>query len=231
MTCKQNKLILYGDSSYAEMIAHYFNTDSSYEVVAFCVDRDYQTRRSIGSLPVIPLEEIETQYAPEDHHIFAAIGYKRVRTHKALYQKITTLNYPVASYISTQAIVDSSADIGQNCLILPGAIIEPEVHIEENCFINSGAILCHHARLGAHCIIAAGSLVGGYTTIGPCSLIGFRATVAELLKVEEETLVGAMSLLLCDTQKHTMYTGIPAEPRRTHSDTGIELLTPAEKGR
>jgi len=225
MNHKKKNLIIYGDSSYAEMIAGYFQTDSEYQVVAFCVDSDYKTREEIGGLPVVALEDIKNHYAPKDHHIFAAIGYKSVRTHKLLFEKIAGLSFPVASYISSKAIVDPSCKIGINCLILPGVILEPNTIIEENCFINSGAIVCHHTLIEAHSILAAGSLIGGHTTIGESSLIGFNATVAELLHVDSETLLGAGSLLLQNTDKHTMYVGTPAKAIRKHIDTGIVLLS------
>ena len=221
----KKNLIIYGDSSYAEMIAHYFQTDSEYQVVAFCVDRDYKTREKIGDLPVVILEDIENYYSPKEHHIFAAIGYKSVRTHKSLFEKIAGLSFPVASYISSKAIVDLSSKIGMNCLILPGVILEPNTIIEENCFINSGAIVCHNSLIKAHSILASGSLIGGYTTIGESSLIGFNATVAELLHVGTETLLGAGSLLLQNTEDHTMYVGTPAKAVRKHIDTGIVLLS------
>ena len=219
----KKNLIIYGDSSYAEMIAHYFQTDSEYQVVAFCVDREYKTREKIGDLPVVALEDIENYYSPKEHHIFAAIGYKSVRTHKSLFEKIASLSFPVASYISSKAIVDSSSKIGINCLILPGVILEPNTIIEENCFINSAAIVCHDTRIKAHSILAAGSVIGGHTTIGESSLIGFNATVAELLTLGNETLLGASSLLLTNTEPHTMYVGSPANAIRKHIDTGIVL--------
>jgi len=220
---KKEKLIIYGDSSYSEMIAHYFQTDSEYQVVAFCVDKAYRTRGEIDGLPVVDLENIEDHFPSEDHYVFAAIGYKSVRRHKSLFEKIAKLSFPVARYISSQAIVDSSCKIGANCLILPGCILEPDTIIEENCFINSGAIVCHHALIKAHTILAAGSVIGGHTTIGESSLIGFNATVAELLQVGSETLLGAGSLLLQNTQNHTMYIGSPAKAIRKHIDTGIVL--------
>jgi len=224
MHSKKKNLIIYGDSRYAEMIAHYFQTDSEYQVVAFCVDKDYKTREEINGLPVIALEDIKDHFSTEDHHIFAAIGYKSVRTHKLLFEKIANLSFPVASYISSKAIVDISCKIGINCLILPGVILEPDTIIEENCFINSGATVCHHAIIKAHSILAAKSLVGGYSIIGESSLIGFHATVTELLEVATETLLGAGSTLLQNTHKHTLYLGSPAKPIREHSDTGIILV-------
>lgn len=225
MKQKKKNLIIYGDSSYAEMIAHYFMTDSVYQVVAFCVDKEYKTREEIDALPVIAREDIEDYFSSANHYIFAAIGYKSVRTHKVLFEKIAQLSFPVASYISSKAIIDASCKIGINCLILPGVILEPDTIIEENCFINSGAIVCHHTCIKAHTILAAGSLIGGHTTIGKSSLIGFNATVAELLQVADETLLGAGSLLLQNTEKHTMYVGTPAKAVRKHTDTGIVLLS------
>ena len=224
MTDKNKKLIIYGDSSFAQMIAHYFQSDSDYEVVAYCVDSAYKTKDDIDGLPVVALEELESHFSSENHSIFAAIGYKSVRTHKVLFEKIAALSFPIASYISTQAMIDSTCKIDVNCLILPGVILEPDTTIEANCYINSGAIVCHHSRIKAHSILAAGSLVGGYTTVGESSLIGFKATIAELLELADETLLGAGSLLLENTQAHTMYVGTPAKEVRTHKDKGILIV-------
>ena len=220
----KKKLIIYGDSSFSQMLAHYFQTDSHYRVVAFCVDKAFRTQEEINGLPVVNLENIENIYSPETHSIFSAIGYKSVRTHKILFEKISQLSYPIATYISNHAMVDSTCNIDVNCLILPGVILEPHTIVDANCYINSGAIVCHHSYIKAHSILAAGSLVGGYTTIGESSLIGFKATVAELLEVGDETLLGAGSLLLDNTQSHTMYVGTPAKAVRTHKEKGIIIV-------
>jgi len=228
MKQKKEKLIIYGDSKYAQMLGNYFQKDSIYEVVAFCVDRDYRTRDEIDGKKVIDLEDIEKHFS-KDYYIFSAIGYNSVRTHKVLFEKIASLNFPIASYISSKALIDSSSKIGRNCLILPGVIIEPNVVIEENCFINSGAIISHDAKIKAHSILAAGSIIGGYATIGEASLIGFNATVTELVEVADETLLGAGSVLLENSKKATTYVGTPARAIREHSDTGVILAPQKNK--
>lgn len=221
---KSRKLIIYGDSEYAQMIAHYFQSDSLYDVVAFCVDRAYLSKERIGKIPVFALEDIKAAFSPGEYSLFAAIGYASVRRHKELYRRVAQLGYPMASYISSKAMVDSSAKIGENCLISAGVIVEPFSSIEANTFINSGAIVSHHSRIGAHSILAAGSLIGGYSSVGESSLIGFQATVAELLELGEETLLGAGSLLLEDSEAFTMYLGTPAKPVKCHREKGIEII-------
>jgi len=224
MHTEKKDLIIYGDSDFAEMIAHYFNTDSAYRVVAFCVDEAYRSKEEINGLPVIALERIAEHFSQENTSVFAAIGYKSVRTHENLYKKLKAHGFPVATYISSKAHVDSSSCVGENCLVLPGVVIEPGCTVEENTFVNSGVVICHHTRIGAHSILAAGSVIGGHTTIGESSLIGFNATVAELLVLEKETLLGAGSLLLENTQAHTMYVGTPAKAVKEHQKSGIIIV-------
>jgi len=136
-------LILYGDSNFAELVKYYFESDSEYKVVAFCVDRQYKTKDEFCGLPVVAFEDLESLYSTQTHHLFAAIGYKSMRVRQALFEKASATDYPLASYISSKAIVDGSNKVGQNCMILPAAILEPFASIESNCFINTGAVVCH----------------------------------------------------------------------------------------
>jgi sugar O-acyltransferase (sialic acid O-acetyltransferase NeuD family) len=217
-------LILYGDSNYAELVKYYFESDSKYKVVAFCVDSAYKTKDRLCGLPVVPFEEIEDLYSPTTHHLFAAIGYKSMRTRQALYEKANKTAFTLASYISTQAIVDKSNKIGQNCMILPGAILEPFASIDSNCFINTGSTICHHSQVKSHCFFAARSMIGGYCEVGENSFLGFNSTVIQQRVLANETLVATNSLIMQDTQKSTMYAGSPARAIRSHSDRGIEIV-------
>ena len=61
---KKRKLLLVGDSAFAEIAFEYFQHDSAYEVVAFCVERQYLKRESLFDRPVVALEDMEKRYAP-----------------------------------------------------------------------------------------------------------------------------------------------------------------------
>ncbi|NYC52753.1 FlaA1/EpsC-like NDP-sugar epimerase [Clostridium beijerinckii] len=56
---KNKKLIIIGDSAFAQIAYEYFTYDSDYEVVAFSVEKDYLKDEEMLGLPVIPLEDIE----------------------------------------------------------------------------------------------------------------------------------------------------------------------------
>ena len=75
-----SKVILFGDGKIAEEIYYYFTYDSPYEVVAFCIDRDYQTKDALFDLPVVPFEDVANTYPPGEFKMFVALGYQQLNT-------------------------------------------------------------------------------------------------------------------------------------------------------
>ncbi len=59
-----HKLVLIGDSAFAEIAYEYFTWDSPYEVVAFAVEREFRKRDEFQGLPVIDFEELPKIYSP-----------------------------------------------------------------------------------------------------------------------------------------------------------------------
>ena len=55
---KTKKLVLVGDSAFAEVAYEYFTHDSEYEVVAFSVEREYLRREELFAVPVVPFEDL-----------------------------------------------------------------------------------------------------------------------------------------------------------------------------
>ena len=56
---KTRKIVLLGDSAFAEVAYEYFTHDSEYEVAGFSVEREFLRRDQLFGLPVVPFEELE----------------------------------------------------------------------------------------------------------------------------------------------------------------------------
>ena len=100
----KEKLIIVGDSAFAQIAYEYFTYDSPYEVVAFSVEKEFLKRKELFGLPIVPFEELEKLYDPEKHKIFVALTYtqlNRVRTR--LYKEAKRKGYSVVSYVSSKA--------------------------------------------------------------------------------------------------------------------------------
>lgn len=100
------KLVLLGDSAFAEVAYKYFTHDSDFSVVAFAVERPFHRRCELLGLPVVAFEDLEQRFAPEEHWFFAALVYTQGNALRArLYEAAKAKGYRLASYVSSRAFV------------------------------------------------------------------------------------------------------------------------------
>lgn len=217
------KLVIYGNSDFAELISYYFLSDSDYEIAGYCVDRVFINDSTFLDKPLIAFEEIESIFPPTQYHMFIAIGYKNMRLRKALFKKTKDKGYIHANFISSKAHVDSSNLMGENNAILHNVVLEPFAKLGNNNIINTNVTVCHHAVIEDDCFIAANSLIGGYSIIKNNCFIGFSATILHKLTLENETLIAAGTLMNQNSTAYTMYAGIPAKVISNHQKQGIQL--------
>lgn len=217
------KLVIYGNSDFAELMYYYFSTDSKYEVVAFCADKEYITTNDFLGKPLVAFEDIGSTYPPEEHKMFVAIGYRSMRIRKSIYEKTKLKGYLHANYISSSSCMDASNKVGENNAILHNVVLEPYAVLGNNNVINTNTVICHHAVISDHCFIAANSLIGGFSQVKDNCFIGFSSTTLQKLILDEETLIAAGSLMNVNSKKYTMYAGTPAKAISTHEETGIEI--------
>src|ERR1039458_2277148 len=115
---KTRKLIIVGDSAFAQISREYFEVDTHYEVIAFSVESPYLKSRDLFGVPVVEFETLEQHYSPSEHDVFVAVTYlelNRVRTRLASIAK--SKGYALASYISPRAHVWRNVEIGEHCFI------------------------------------------------------------------------------------------------------------------
>lgn len=219
------KLVIYGNSDFAELMTYYFSSDSEYEIAGYCVDRAFIHDTVFLGKPLVPFEEVETVFPPSEYDMFVAVGYKSMRLRKALFEKTKAKGYRHANYISSAAHIDDSNVIGVNNAILHRAVLEPFAKIGDNNIINTSVIVCHHSNITDHCFIAAKASVGGYSVVGENSFLGFGSTVLQKLSLAQETLVGAQALLTCSTEPFSTYVGVPAKKTvKSHEAEGIKII-------
>ena len=63
LSVEKRKLIIFGDSAFAEIAYEYFTHDSEYQVVAFTISKEYIKKTSLFDLPIIPFEEVEKHFS------------------------------------------------------------------------------------------------------------------------------------------------------------------------
>lgn len=216
-------IIIYGKSDFAKLMYHYLKNDSSYKVVAFCVDKEYFDENIYCNLPVIIFEDIDTTYPSLSHKVLVAVGYSNMRARKTMFEKIKNKKYKCINYISSKAIIDKTVSLGENNIILQNTVIEPFTQLGDNNIVWSSSNICHNVIIESHCFIAAQSLVGGFSIVKDDCFVGFNSTILQNVLLENETLVGAKALILKNTEKYSKYLGNPAKKISSHKKEGIRI--------
>ena len=82
------KLVIFGTRQIAEVCAFYFEHDSAYQVVAFTVDGAFVDAAQFRGRPIVAWEDLATEFPPDEHDMFVAVGYGKMNRIRALVASI-----------------------------------------------------------------------------------------------------------------------------------------------
>jgi len=210
---KMKKLIIIGDSAFAEIAYEYFTHDSEYSVAAFSVEKAYIKRESLFGLPVVPFEEITNLYDPSAHYFFAATVYTNMnRLRTRLYLEAKRKGYLPASFISPHAFVWSNCHIGEHCFIFENNVIQPFVEIGDNVILWSGNHIGHHSVIRDNCFISSHVVISGFCDIGENCFLGVNATIANNITVSRDNWIGPNTAIMKNTEAGKFFKTVQPEP-------------------
>ena len=206
---KTGKLVIVGDSAFAEIAYEYFTHDSEHEVVGFAVEREYMTKETLFGLPVVAFETMEERFPPQEHRFHAALVYTQTnRLRTRLYQEAKAKGYTPASYVSPHAFVWRNVKLGEHLFIFENNVVQPFVTIGDNVVLWSGNHIGHHSRIGSHCFVSSHVVVSGFCTVGESCFMGVNSTVSNNVNIGNECIVGASATILTDVPDQTVAVGI-----------------------
>lgn len=213
-----SRIVIIGTGETGEIAHEYFTYDSEHEVVAFSVERAYLQGETLHGLPVVPLEELEQHFPPQEYLAFVAISstkLNRVRTR--LYRLLKERGYRFASYLSSRAFVWRNVEIGENCFIFENNTIQPFVTIGNNCVLWSGNHIGHNTVIHDNCFIASQVVISGFCEIGENCFLGVNSTVINNIAVAKDCFIGAGVLIQKNTEEGKVYQAASAEASKVGS--------------
>ena len=212
---KTKKLIIFGNSAFAEIAHEYFEMDSSYEVVAFTVESSHLEINQLRGLPVVPFETLQQSYDPSDYDVFVAIVYtqiNRLRTRLAAMAK--DKGYTLASYVSSRAFVWRNVEVGEHCFIFEDNTIQPFVKIGNNVVLWSGNHIGHHSIIQNNCFVSSHVVISGFCNIGESSFLGVNCTLADNVALGKDNWIGPSVTITRDSEPGALFSVSVTEPSR-----------------
>lgn len=224
---KTKKLVLFGDSAFAEIAYEYFTHDSPYEVVAFTVSKEYLKRTSLFNLPVVAFEEVETLYPPDAHEMHIALVYINMnRVRIRFYNEAKAKGYSLANYISSRSFVWHNVSFGDNCFVFEDNTIQPFVKIGSNNVFWSGNHIGHHSEIGSHNFISSHVVISGFCKVGNANFMGVNSTMGNNLSIGSDCLIGSFVHIVKNIADGALIKGTPNQPdeKTTHQKFNIPPL-------
>lgn len=219
------KIIIFGNSLYAELYYFGLTHDSPYEVVAFTVDKEYITEERLFGLPVVPFGEIESLFPPYQNKMIVSVSFQKVnRVREAKYLQAKAKGYDFVNYVSSRASTWPGLVIGENCTIGANCSVEPFVTIGNNVSVTTSVVLGHHVVLKDHTFVAPGAVLLGGVTIESNCLIGANATIKEGVTIARECIIGTGVSITKNTLEKGVYVNQPPDLYPKRSDELREWL-------
>lgn len=195
------KLIIFGDTPFAERLYSYIEFDGKDRVIAFTQEREFMTKKELHGIPVVPFEDLAG--LESDFEIVLGIGYTKMNhLRKKIYTMCKRMGYRVATYISSDAIVYTK-DIQDGCFIAPGAIIGPGCKLGFGNYMESSAVLSHDNEMGDFNYVSTNAIFGGFSKIEDNCFFGLHSTVKDGITIASNNLIGSAANVL----KSINYTG------------------------
>jgi sugar O-acyltransferase (sialic acid O-acetyltransferase NeuD family) len=203
---KQRKLVLVGDTAFAEIAYEYFTHDSPYEVVAFSVEQAYLKQETLFGLPVVPFETLAERYSPQAHDVYVASVYtqlNRLRTRLSATAKAQ--GYKLASYVSSRAFVWRNVEVGEHCFIFEDNTVQPFVKLGNNVVLWSGNHIGHHSEIKDNCFVSSHVVISGFVVVEENCFLGVNATIVNNVTIGKDCWLGPNVTVVKDVPAGTFF--------------------------
>jgi len=204
--------VIIGAGEFAEIAYEYFSDFTDKEVVAFAVEKEFIDKQNLFGLPVVPFEDIETLYPPEEYEVFVAITYTQLnRVRERLYKQTKKKGYRFATFIHPTVFLGRDVKIGENCFIFEHNNIQRKVRIGNNVVIWSKNHIGHRSVIKDNCYLASGIVISGYCEIGENCFLGVNCSLNDKIKIAKDTIIGNGAIVIKDIEEPGgVYVGNPA---------------------
>jgi len=141
---------------------------------------------------------------------FIAIGNNATR--EKVYNKLLQKNCILQNAIHPSAIIDSSATIAKNAVMVSAnVVINPLATIGVGAICNTGAIIEHECVVGNFAHIGPGAVLCGNVTVGNNSFVGANAVIRQGITIGNNVMIGAGAVVVKDVPDNVTVTGVPAK--------------------
>lgn len=201
------KILIIAMGGHARSVVDSIEAIGEYQIAGF-VDVNaaahYKGYGVIGDDNALPqLRESGIEYAAIGLG-FMGEGTKR----QALYAAAQEAGFILPAIVDPHAVVAADATIKEGVFVGKTAVVNSHASVGTMAIVNTGAIVEHDCVVGAFSHVSVNATLCGGVTIKDNVLIGASATVIQNIVIENDSIVGAGSLVLADVPDNRKVRGL-----------------------
>ena len=210
-TSERPKLVIWGASSHALVVADIVRAEGRYEIVGFLDDVDpSRAGEAFDDATVLGgAEQLERLRANGVTHVVLGF-YGSYEEREPAARRASGAGFELATAIHPSAVLAPSVTVGPGTVIHSGVVVEPHTRIGANAILNCVAGAGHECVIGDGVHLGGRASLAGKVTVGDGALLELNAMVARGVTVGAGAVVGSMALVLDDVPERVLVHGIPA---------------------
>lgn len=138
------------------------------------------------------------------------VDLKRIK----LIKDLENIGFKFPNIISKKSIVNKNVKVEDGVQIFDNVVVNFGAKIGKHCILNTSSIIEHDVFIDDYTHVAPGAVVCGGAQIGKNCLIGANSTVIQSIKICDNVLLGANSLVQKDIEEKGIFFGVPAKKAR-----------------
>lgn len=204
-------MLIIGAKGFAKEILEILHHKNETENLCFYDDVNNDVPEKLyNEFPILrTVEEAQNYFKNISSEFILGIGNPKLR--KNLYEKFTNLGGNAVTLISENCEIGSfgnNIDIG--VIITSGVIITNSISIKKGAMINLSSTIGHDTTVGEFVEICPNVSISGHCEIGNLVFIGTGATLLPNLKIGNNSIIAAGSIVSKDVPENVMVAGVPA---------------------
>jgi len=205
-------IIIIGSSGHAKVIIDIVEKEKKFNIIGL-IDKFRKIDEETLGYKIIGKEE-DIPILIKKHNLdggIIAIGDNWMRS--KVYENIKFIQ-PDFNFVPTihpSAQIAKNVTVGNGTAIMAGVIVNSNLSIGNHCILNTNSSLDHDSVMEDFSSLAPNATTGGNVKIGKFSAISLGANIINGIIIEEQSVIGAGSVVLKNIPKFSIAYGIPAK--------------------
>ena len=147
-------------------------------------DKNFSSKKKILSYPLIKEDTLLIKKLKGKNFGLVTVGQiKTPNLRIKIFSKMKEYGFKPATVISSNSKIYKNVKIGEGTIIMHNAFVNSSTNIGFNCIINSKAHIEHDVSIGDHTHISTGAFVNGGVKIGLKSFIGSGVITKQCISI------------------------------------------------